>query len=100
MTGDKSKFPELSLKEIGYVTYGDNNEGKILRIRKIVNASQVVVDTYITETKKDRGSKNQLRQLQRGITWSNNIKVLQTIHQLKSTISTYANDTHNHYNIS
>jgi len=30
MTGDKSKFAKLELKDEGFVTYGDNNKGKIL----------------------------------------------------------------------
>ena len=30
MTGEKSKFVNLSLKQEGHVTYGDNNKGKIL----------------------------------------------------------------------
>lgn len=30
MTGEKTLFSSLFLKEIGFVSYGDNNEGKIL----------------------------------------------------------------------
>ena len=30
MTGDKTKFVNLLLKQEGHVTYGDNNKGKIL----------------------------------------------------------------------
>jgi len=30
MTGDKSKFANLFLKQEGHVTYGDNNKGKII----------------------------------------------------------------------
>jgi len=30
MTGDKTKFINLFLKQEGHVTYGDNNKGKIL----------------------------------------------------------------------
>jgi len=30
ITGDKSKFAKLELKEEGFVTYGDNNQGRIL----------------------------------------------------------------------
>jgi len=30
MTGDKTKFAKLELKEEGFVTYGDNNKGIIL----------------------------------------------------------------------
>jgi len=30
MTGDKTKFVKLELKDEGFVTYGDNNNGRIL----------------------------------------------------------------------
>jgi len=30
MTGDKTKFAKLELKEEGFVTYGNNNKGRIL----------------------------------------------------------------------
>ena len=30
MTGDKKKFKNFKRKEQGFVTYGDNNKGKIL----------------------------------------------------------------------
>ena len=30
MTGDKSKFLSISIKQEGHVTYGDNNKGRIL----------------------------------------------------------------------
>jgi len=30
MTGDRTKFVNLLLKQEGHVTYGDNNKGKIL----------------------------------------------------------------------
>jgi len=30
MTGDKSKFAKLELKEESFLTYGDNNKGRIL----------------------------------------------------------------------
>jgi len=33
MTGDETKFAMLSLKGEGFVTFGDNNKGKILGIR-------------------------------------------------------------------
>ena len=35
MTGDKSKFSHLVPKDQGYVTFGDNNQGKIIGIGKI-----------------------------------------------------------------
>jgi len=30
MTGDRSKFLSIFFKQEGYVTYGDNNKGRIL----------------------------------------------------------------------
>jgi len=30
MTGDKSKFVNITFKQEGHVTYGDNNKGMIL----------------------------------------------------------------------
>ena len=35
MTGNASKFTHISPKKSEHVTYGDNNKGKILGIRKI-----------------------------------------------------------------
>ena len=35
MTGDINKFSNLALKAKGYVTYGDNNKGRILGICKV-----------------------------------------------------------------
>ena len=35
MTGDINKFSNLELKAKGYVTYGDNNKGRILGICKV-----------------------------------------------------------------
>nr|KYP69243.1 hypothetical protein KK1_008431 [Cajanus cajan] len=39
MTGDPSKFLSLKLKNEGFVTYGDNNKGKILGHGNIGNSS-------------------------------------------------------------
>jgi len=39
MIGDKTKFAKLELKEEGFVTYGDNNKGRILRNGVIGNGS-------------------------------------------------------------
>ena len=39
MTGDKTKFAKLELKEKGFVTYGDNNKGRILGNEVIGNGS-------------------------------------------------------------
>jgi hypothetical protein len=35
MTGDLNKFSNLALKAKGYVTYADNNKGKILGIGNV-----------------------------------------------------------------
>ncbi|KAF1878140.1 hypothetical protein Lal_00049308 [Lupinus albus] len=47
MTGDKSKFLDLTLRDKGYVTYGDNNKGNILGIGRVGNASQAIVDNVL-----------------------------------------------------
>ncbi|WP_409226504.1 hypothetical protein, partial [Klebsiella pneumoniae] len=39
MTGDKAKFISLTLKDGGYVTFGDDSKGKIIGIGKIGNGS-------------------------------------------------------------
>jgi len=36
MTGDKTKFVNLFLKQEDHVTYGDNNKGKILEEEPLV----------------------------------------------------------------
>jgi len=38
MMGDKNKFVSLKAKEGGYVSYGNNNKGKILSIGNIGNS--------------------------------------------------------------
>ncbi|CAL0314010.1 unnamed protein product [Lupinus luteus] len=47
MTGDRSRLLDLSLKEKGYVTYGDNNKGKILGHGTIGNASQAIIENVL-----------------------------------------------------
>jgi len=37
MTGDKSKLNDFESKEGGYVAFGDNNKGKIIREENIGN---------------------------------------------------------------
>jgi len=39
MIGNKTKFAKLELKEKGFVTYGDNNKGRILENGVIGNGS-------------------------------------------------------------
>jgi len=39
MTGDKSKFAKLELKDEGFLTFGDNNKGRILGSRVISNGA-------------------------------------------------------------
>ena len=46
MTGDKSKFAKLELKEEGFVTYGDNNKGRILGSGVISNEPHSTSTTY------------------------------------------------------
>jgi len=41
VTGDQVKFAKLSLKDEGFVNYGDNNEGKILGTGVINNGSLI-----------------------------------------------------------
>jgi len=43
MTGDASRFISISLKQDGYVTYGDNNKGKILGKGTIGNKSSLLI---------------------------------------------------------
>ncbi|XP_061367401.1 uncharacterized protein LOC133310482, partial [Gastrolobium bilobum] len=40
MTGDVTKFQSFTKKELGHVSYGDNNKGKILGIGKVENLSK------------------------------------------------------------
>ncbi|XP_012575063.2 uncharacterized protein [Cicer arietinum] len=47
MTGDKSKFLSLTLKEGGFVKYGDNNRGKIIGIGDIGNESTTVIKNVL-----------------------------------------------------
>ena len=47
MTGDKSKFSFLSLKAKGFVTYGDNNQGRILGIGKVGKSPQTMIDNVL-----------------------------------------------------
>ncbi|XP_073220860.1 uncharacterized protein [Cicer arietinum] len=47
MTGDKSKFLSLTLKEGGFVKYGDNNKGKISGVGDIGNESTAVIKNVL-----------------------------------------------------
>lgn len=47
MIRDISKFLPLSPKKNGYVTYGDNNKGKILGIGKIGNDSTSIENVLL-----------------------------------------------------
>ena len=47
MTGDKTHFMELTPKSGGFVTYGDNNKGKILGVGKIGNVSNLVIENVL-----------------------------------------------------
>ena len=50
MTGDVHKFSNLSLKAKGFVTYGDNNKGRILGGDK-VEASKFHINRISTSPK-------------------------------------------------
>uniref|UniRef100_A0A151UDN7 Retrovirus-related Pol polyprotein from transposon TNT 1-94-like beta-barrel domain-containing protein n=1 Tax=Cajanus cajan TaxID=3821 RepID=A0A151UDN7_CAJCA len=48
MTGDPSKFSSLKLKNEGYVTYGDNNKGRILGHGNVGNSSsQTLIENVL-----------------------------------------------------
>lgn len=47
MTGDKSKFLTLILKSKGFVTYKDNNKGKILWIGKVCTPLFTTIDDLL-----------------------------------------------------
>uniref|UniRef100_A0A151UG50 Retrovirus-related Pol polyprotein from transposon TNT 1-94-like beta-barrel domain-containing protein n=1 Tax=Cajanus cajan TaxID=3821 RepID=A0A151UG50_CAJCA len=48
MTGDPSKFSSLKLKNEGYVTYGDNNKGRILGHGNVGNSSsQTMIENVL-----------------------------------------------------
>ena len=53
MTGDKTKFVSLKAKERGFVTYGDNNKGKILCVGNIGNSINTSIENvlYVEELK-------------------------------------------------
>ena len=47
MTGDKDKFTYLLPRTKGYVTYGDNNKGKILGIGKVGKSSNISIENVL-----------------------------------------------------
>nr|KYP35464.1 hypothetical protein KK1_043494 [Cajanus cajan] len=47
MTGDPSKFSSQKLKNEGFVTYGDNNKGKILGHGNIDNSSLTLIENVL-----------------------------------------------------
>jgi len=47
MTGDKTKFAKLELKEEEFVTYGDNNKGRILGNGIIGNGSSFKIKNVL-----------------------------------------------------
>src|ERR1044072_1494493 len=47
MTGDKSKFCFLTLKAKGFVTYGDNNQGRILGDGKVGKSPQTMIEDVL-----------------------------------------------------
>jgi len=55
MTGDASKFTQISPKKSRHVTYGDNNKGRILGVRKIESLEEMHIHG---EDHKDKGDGN------------------------------------------
>jgi len=54
MIGDKTKFAKLELKEEGFVTYGDNNKGRVLGNGVIGNGSSFnIKNVLLVEGLKD-----------------------------------------------
>jgi len=50
MMGNASKFTHISPKNSGHVTYGDNNKGKILGVRKIgTNPSSSIENVLLVD---------------------------------------------------
>jgi len=50
MTGDASQLTNLKLRPAGYVTYGDNNRGRILRVGDIGENDKVIIkDVLLVE---------------------------------------------------
>ena len=47
MTGDKTKFEKLELKDESFVTYGDNNKGRILGNGIISNGSSFNIKSVL-----------------------------------------------------
>jgi len=47
MTKDKTKFVSLKSKECGFVTYGNNNKGKILDIGNIANSLTMSIENML-----------------------------------------------------
>jgi len=47
MTRDKTKFAKVELKEEGFITYGDNNKGKILGNGVIGNGSSFNINNVL-----------------------------------------------------
>lgn len=62
MTGDINKFSSLVLKARGYVTYGDNNKGKIIGIYKFGSSPFTSIEyvLYVEGLKHNLLSINQL----------------------------------------
>jgi len=50
MTGDASKFTNLKMKQEGFVTYGDNNKGKILGKGDVGSHDSIIIkDVLLVE---------------------------------------------------
>ena len=47
MTGDQLQFQELTLKQKGFVNYGNNNKGKILGIGNVGHSSTLLIENVL-----------------------------------------------------
>ena len=80
MCGEKGKFVKLTLKNGGFVTYGDNNKGKILGSGDVGNISSILIENvlYVEGLKHNLLSISQLCDKGFRITFeSNHCKILE-----------------------
>ena len=47
MTRDKSMFTSLFLKDGGYVTFGDNSKGKIIRVSNVGKEPSPIIENIL-----------------------------------------------------
>ena len=47
MIGDESKFASLTRRKVGYVTFGDNEKGRIIGHGSIGNNSSSLIENFL-----------------------------------------------------